>query len=243
MRPRGGSRAAARRGALAIGLLVASVAAAGAAIQTVTIGDLYDGGTVSLAPGDTLEVRLSVIPGGCTWRPAFGDAAVMKGEGDAPIGPPFRYKAVTPGSTSLGLACLSSSDAQAAAGGLFRVQVVVKDSLLPRGILLEAPDAGSDIFLAQGEVLQVRLPSTPSTGFSWAVSSNSPAVLRPAGEPKYDPPGGKGAAGAAGTQTFEFRVVGGGGAFLELVYRRPFEKDAAPARRWAVFVAAAAVGP
>jgi len=231
-----------RRGALALLLAVAGAGTARAAIQTVTIGDLYDGGTVNLSSGDTLEVRLAPAPGGCTWRPAFGDAAVMKAEGEAPSGPPFRYKAVAAGSTSLGFACLSATDAQAPAGGLFRVQVLVKDSLLPRGVLLEAPDSGSDIFLAQGEVLQVRLPSTPSTGFSWAVASNSPSVLRPAGEPKYDPPG-KGAAGAAGTQTFEFRVVGGGGAFLELVYRRPFEKDAAPARRWGVFVAAAAVGP
>ena len=230
------------RALLAIVLLLAGTRGAAAAIQTVTIGELYDGGTVNLSSGDTLEVRLAPGPGGCTWRPAFGDAAVLKPEGEAPSGPPFRYKAVTGGSTSLGLACLSPTDAQAPAGGLFRVQVVVKDSLLPRGILLEAPDSGSDIFLAQGEVLQVRLPSTPSTGFAWAVVSNSPSVLRPAGEPKYDPPG-KGAAGAAGTQTFEFRVVGGGGAFLELVYRRPFEKDVAPARRWGVFVAAAAVGP
>lgn len=234
--------AAARRGVLAVVLLAAGVGAADAAIQTVTIGDLYDGGTVNLSPGDTLEVRLSPGPGGCTWRPAFGDAAVLKPETEPPAGPPFRYKAVAAGSTSLGLACLSPADGQAPAGGLFRAEVVVKESLLPRGILLEAPDSGSDIFLAQGEVLQVKLPSTPSSGFSWSVASNSPSVLRPAGEPKYDPPG-KGAAGAAGTQTFEFRVVGGGGAFLELVYRRPSEKDAAPARRWGVFVAAAAVQP
>jgi len=242
MAPAGRKTAVARGAALAGFLLGAGIGTAAAAIQTVTIGELYDGGTVNLSSGDTLEVRLPAGPGGCTWRPAFGDPAVLKPEGEPPSGPPFRYKAVTAGSTSLGLACLSPADPQAPAGGLFRVQVAVRDSLLPRGILLEAPDSGSDIFLAQGEALQVKLPSTPSTGFSWAVVSNSPSVLRPAGEPKYDPPG-KGAAGAAGTQTFDFRVVGGGGAFLELVYRRPSDKDAAPARRWSVFVAAAAVGP
>jgi len=236
------SPAAASRAVLAALLFGAGMGTSRASIQTVTIGDLYDGGTVNLSSGDTLEVRLSAVGGGCAWRPAFGDAAVIKPEGEPPAGPPFRYKAVTPGSTSLGLACLSPTDPQAPAGGLFRVQIVVKDSLLPRGLLLEAPDSGSDIFMAQGEVLQVKLPSTPSTGFSWSVASNSPSVLRPNGEPKYDPPG-KGAAGAAGTQTFEFRVVGGGGVFLELVYRRPFEKEVAPARRWGVFVAAAAVGP
>ncbi len=236
-KPGAGSRAV-----LAALLLGAGLGTAGAAIQTVSIGDLYDGGTVNLGPGDTLEVKLSAGAGGCTWRPAFGDAAVLAPDPGATAGPPFRYRALVTGSVSLGFACQSPSDPQAPAGGLFRVQVVVKDTLLPRGILLEAPDSGSDIFLAQGEVLQVRLPSTPSTGYSWTISSNAPSVLRPNGEAKYEPPG-KGAAGAAGTQTFEFRVVGGGGAFLELVYRRPFEKDGVPARRWGVFVAAAAVGP
>lgn len=234
-------RTAGSRAALATLLLGAGLGSAPAAIQTVSIGELHDGGTVNLGPGDTLEVRLPSSPA-CAWRPAFVDAAVLKAEGEPPSGPPFRYRALATGSTSLGMACVSASDPQAPAGGLFRVQVVVKDTLLPRGILLEAPDSGSDIFLAQGEVLQVRLPSTPSTGYSWAIASNAPAVLRPSGEAKYEPPG-KGAAGAAGTQTFEFRVVGGGGVFLELVYRRPFEKDAVPARRWGVFVAAAAVGP
>jgi inhibitor of cysteine peptidase len=142
----------------------------------------------------------------------------------------------------VGLACLKPSDPQAPPGGLFRVQVVVRDSVLPRGLLLEEPDGGSDIFLAQGDLLQVKLPSTPSTGYSWAIAGNAPSVLRPTGDPKFDPPA-KGSPGGAGTQTFEFRVVGGGGAFLDLVYRRPFEKDAPPARRWGVFVVSASVGP
>ncbi|HTR03969.1 MAG TPA: protease inhibitor I42 family protein [Thermoanaerobaculia bacterium] len=221
-------------------VVFAASAAALASIQTVVIGDLYDGGTVNLGPGDTLEIHLTPGPA-CAWRPAFDDPNVLKPDAEAPAGA-FRYKAQTTGSVSLGLACLSPSNPQAPAGGLFRVQVVVKDTLLPRGLLLEGPDSGSDIFMAQGELLQVRLPSTPSTGFGWSVSVNAPSVLRPLGEPKYEPPG-KGGAGAAGTQTFEFRVAGGGGAFLELVYRRPFDKDAPPARRWSVFVAAAAVGP
>jgi inhibitor of cysteine peptidase len=191
-------------------------------------------------------VRLAASASGCAWGHAFGDAAVLKPESGAPPASPapsaFRYKAVTTGSASLGLACLKAADPQAPPGGLFRVLVVVKDSALPRGLILEEPDNGSDIFLAQGEVLQVRLPSNPSTGYTWMIAGNAPSVLRPAGEAKFDPPA-KPLPGAPGTQTFEFRVIGGGGVFLDLVYRRPSEKDAPPARRWGVFVAAAAVGP
>jgi inhibitor of cysteine peptidase len=234
--------AAGRRVALAAVLFAASVPAARAVIQTVVIGELYDGGTVNLSSGDTLEVRLATPPSGCTWAPAFGDAGIVKpAAAPAPDAPVFRYTALTTGQTSLGLACRKASDPQAPAGGLFRVLVVVKESTFPRGILLEEPDSGSDIFLVQGDVLQVRLPSNPSTGYGWSIAGNSPAVLRPTGEPKYDAPA-KGGPGAGGTQTFEFRVVGGGGAFLDLVYRRPSEKDAPPARRWGVFVAAAAIG-
>jgi inhibitor of cysteine peptidase len=235
-----------RRAGLWAGLalvLHGAAAPAGAAIQTVVIGDLYDGGTVNLAPGDTLEIRLAAGASGCAWGQGFGDASVLKPEADAaPATPVFRYKAVTAGSASLGLACLKAGDPRAPAGGLFRVQVVVKDSVLPRGLLLEQPDNGSDIFLAQGDALQVRLPSNPSTGYSWAIASNAPSVLAQVGEPKFDAPA-KPMPGAAGTVTFEFRVVGGGGVFLDFVYRRPSDKDAPPARRWGVFVAAAAVGP
>ena len=222
-------------------LLYGASASASAAIQTVVIGELYDGGTVNLAAGDTLEVDLPAPASGYGWVAAFGDATILKPDPDSAASR-FRYHARTSGSTSIGLACLKTADPQAPPTGLFRVLVVVKESVLPRGILLEPPDSGSDIFLTQGDLLQVKLPSTPSTGYSWVIAGNAPSVLRPIGEPKFDPPA-KGSSGAAGTQTFEFRVVGGGGAFLDLVYRRPFEKDAPPARRWGVFVAAAAVGP
>jgi len=229
------------RAALTIVLFVAGLRTAGAAIQTFVIGELYDGGTVNVGAGDTLEIDLPVPASGYGWVPAFGDDAVLKPDA-ASTAPKFRYHALVSGSTSIGLACLKAADPQAPPSGLFRVQVVVKDSVMPRGILLEPPDSGSDIFLAQGDVLQVKLPSTPSTGYSWSIAGNASSVLRPTGDPKYDPPA-KGSPGAAGTQTFEFRVVGGGGAFLDLVYRRGFEKDAPPARRWGVFVASAAVGP
>jgi len=231
-------------GGLAVALLVAGGSVARAAIQTVVIGDLYDGGTVNLAPGDALEVRLAAGPAGCAWKPAFDDPAVLKAD-SGEVGPTtvFRYKAISPGSSSVGLACLNPADPVAPAGALFRVLVTVKDSILvPRGLILEQPDSGSDIFLVQGDLIQVRLPANPSTGYSWAIAGNAPSVLRPIGEPKYDPPD-KGKPGAGGTQTLEFRVVGGGGAFLDLVYKRPSEKDAAPARRWGVFVAAAAIAP
>ena len=231
-----------RIGALAAALLAAAGAASGA-VQMVAIGDLYDGGTVTIAQADTLEVRLSPGPSGCSWGVAFNDSTILRSDAEAAPGASvFRFKAVTTGSVSLGLACRKPTDPKAQPGGLFRVLVAVKESIAPRGLILEEPDNGSDIFLTQGDAVQVRLPSNPTTGYSWTVAANAPSVLAAVGEPKFEP-AAKPLPGAAGTQTFAFRVVGGGAAFLELVYARPFEKDLAPARRWGIFVATAAVGP
>ena len=54
-----------RRVALAFAALAGVAGAASGAVQTLTIGDLYAGGTINLAPADTLEVRLSAGPNGC----------------------------------------------------------------------------------------------------------------------------------------------------------------------------------
>jgi predicted secreted protein len=226
---------------LASGLLAAAAAASGA-IQTVTIGDMYDGGTVNLAPGDTLEIRFGGCPSDCAWATAFSDAAILKPVGDAgkPGSSVFRFQAVTAGTSSLGLACRKPAEPKAPPGGLFRVLVVVKDQVLPRGFLLEEPDDASDIFLTQGDAIQVKLPANPSTGYSWSVVSNAPGVLQPLGDPKFEP-AAKPMPGAGGSQTFGFRVVAGGSAFLELVYRRPSEADVPPARRWGIFLVAASV--
>jgi len=232
-----------RRLAVVAAAALALAGVASAAVQTVTIGDLYAGGTVNLAPADTLEVRLSPGPNGCAWGMAFNDPAILKPEAAAaPLASSFRFQAVTAGSESLGFACRKPSDPKAQPAGLFRVLVTVKDNVAPRGFILEEPDNGSDIFLVQGDAVQVRLNSNPSTGYAWTVASNAPSVLQPAGEPKFEP-ADKPKPGAAGTQAFSFRVVGGGGVFLELVYGRPSEKDTPPARRWGIFIAAAATGP
>jgi inhibitor of cysteine peptidase len=231
-----------RRASWLAAALLAAAGSASAAIQTVTIGEMYDGGTVNLAPGDTLEIHPGACPADCVWAQAFGDAAIVKPAGDPPTAgaPVFRFRALTTGSSSLGLACRKPSDPKAPPGGLFRVLVVVKESILPRGLLLEEPDNASTVFLTQGDVLQVRLPSNPTTGYAWSIASNAPSVLQPQGDPKYEP-ASKPTPGAAGTQTFGFRVVGGGPVFLELVYRRPFEKDTPPARQWGVFLCAASL--
>ncbi len=242
----GASGALMRRGRAGWLLAAVCLAFPGAlrgAAQIVVVGDAYDGGQLSLAPGDELRVRLE-SRADAAWAVAFSDAAVLRAlPADAAAPDPgfqsFRFQAVALGSSALGLVCWKSSSPAAPPAGLFRIQITVKERVTRRALLLEEPDDGSGIYLSQGDVIAVKLPSNPTTGYSWSIAANTPSVLQPAGDARYDPPPTP-KPGASGFQTFEFRVASGGPAALLLVYRRPFEKDAPPARTWSVFVAAAA---
>ncbi len=232
--------AAGRAGRLAAVAWTAAAAALSAA-EVVTIGPVYDGGVVNLAPGDELVVRLPADPqSGEAWELAMNDPAILRSQVEA--AGVFRFKAVATGSSSVGVACLRTADRAAPPGRLFRVLAVVKSAAPRRALILEEPDNGSEIFLTQGERVSVRLPSSPATGFGWTVARNAPSVLQPIGDPRFEPPG-KAIPGAGGYQVFEFRVVAGGASALSLVYRRPFEKDQPPARTWSIFLSCAAAAP
>ena len=242
----GCGRPAARRAALAAILLAASVPAARAAIQTVVIGELYDGGTVNLSSGDTVEVRLAAPPSGCTWAPGVrrrrdreADGAARRvGRADLPVHGPARS-----GQTSLGLACRKASDPQAPAGGLFRV-------------------------LVRGQGVDVS-PRDPARGAGQRLRHLPRAGRRPAGPPALEPVDRLSAGRSRATPR---RCCGHGRAEVRRAGqgrsrrgpgRRPSSsassaaaepsstssiagrprKDAPPARRWGVFVAAAGVGP
>ena len=48
-------------------------------------------------------------------------------------------------------------------------------------------DAGRSIELRGGDKPEVTLPGNPTTGFQWEVSVGDTAILRPSGEPKFEP--------------------------------------------------------
>jgi inhibitor of cysteine peptidase len=69
-----------------------------------------------------------------------------------------------------------------------------------------------------GNVLVLRLPGDPATGYQWRLStSNSPAV-RLTVRPQYSPPA---PSAAAGTYTFVFQAVQPGSGSIRLYYVRP----------------------
>jgi inhibitor of cysteine peptidase len=88
---------------------------------------------------------------------------------------------------------------------------------------------GSEISLARGATLIVRLEVTSGTGYSWLVTKDGAPQLKAAGKPHTEKPKGS-KPGAAVVQVFRFRTVQSGAAVLELHYQRPWEKDKPPAR-------------
>ena len=199
-----------------------------------------------------LVVRLPANPStGYGWRVVTNDPKVLRSEGTAAREPAaadlvgsgdlqvFEFKATRPGKSTLGLVSVKTPDSPAAPDRFFRAAVVVELIPAPPGVVsLGESDDGSRQYVLQGETISVRLPANVTTGYSWAVAQSAPGVLQAGVEPKIEKPA-RSKPGKGGFQTFEFPVVGAGQGWLQLVYRRPWEKDVAPAKSWSIFVAAA----
>src|SRR5689334_5314350 len=99
--------------------------------------------------------------------------------------------------------------------------------------LTEADDQRS-IELRQGDKLEVKLAANPTTGFQWEIKAVNMDVLRPLGEPKFEP--SSNAVGSGGTVTLSFEAIGLGQTKLELIHHRPFEKNVPPIQSFEVTV-------
>ena len=212
-------------------------------VRRIEVGPSFDGGTVRLGRGDTLVVRLPApLPPATPWTFAFGDPSILRPQGEPAVEDRtavFRYVASTVGGASLGFAAVAPRDP--AWTRLFRIAVDVAEAPpRSRTLALSEADDGSRIYVVQGDVLTVRLPANVTTGYGWSAAQAAPGVLQSPEPPSYLPPAAS-LPGAAGTQTFTIPVIASGAGWLQLVYRRPFEKEAPPARTWSVFVAAAEI--
>jgi inhibitor of cysteine peptidase len=89
-------------------------------------------------------------------------------------------------------------------------------------------DANRDVGLAVGQELVVKLPSNPSTGYSWSVAESETRALASLGKPTYQARGSL--PGSGGVQTWELRAAKIGSEMLKFEYRRPWEKKLPPAK-------------
>ena len=102
-------------------------------------------------------------------------------------------------------------------------------------VTVKAKDKEGKVKLARGDTLEVRLPSNRTTGFSWQVAKIEKERLKAQGKPVYERPK-KPLPGAGGVEVFRFTAEAAGKSELELIYKRPFEKDKPPAKTYKLTV-------
>lgn len=101
----------------------------------------------------------------------------------------------------------------------------------PKPASLTAADNGRTIEVPRGTEVLVSLESNRTTGFSWTLAGPMSGPLQQDGDPIYVPDrASTGAVGVGGIETWRFRAAATGEQRLAFEYRRPFEKELAPAR-------------
>ena len=105
----------------------------------------------------------------------------------------------------------------------------------PQTVDISDPQAGGTVMVFAGDTVQVRLHSTPGTGYSWKVTQVNRAILALQSAPVFVPPP-PGIPGAEGHTVFNFRAAAPGSSTLQLAYAGPPEKGGAPARTFSIGV-------
>lgn len=92
---------------------------------------------------------------------------------------------------------------------------------------------GKDVELAVGQQFEICLPELPTTGFQWSFTSNGePACVLlnssyTATKNQYD---------GEGSRCWQFQAAQTGSTHISIVYQRPWEQAAPPARSFTLTV-------
>jgi len=89
-------------------------------------------------------------------------------------------------------------------------------------------DNGRELTFSQGDTLEVSLPATSGTGYTWQAVPIADPLAKPVGEMKFKTD--HAIPGASGNQVFRFLLDASGTGTIEMHYIRPWEKDTPPAK-------------
>ncbi len=85
----------------------------------------------------------------------------------------------------------------------------------------------------RGQEFEIRLQGNPTTGYGWQVTEiDAQKVQMLADDYVEHKQGDQPIVGAGGTYVFRFKALTAGQAHIEIVYRRPWEKDVDPLRTY-----------
>jgi predicted secreted protein len=95
-------------------------------------------------------------------------------------------------------------------------------------VFISLDDDGREFTLDRGDALEISLPATSGTGYTWQVEPVADGFVKQVGEPAFALDSAM--PGASGHQVFHFSIDGSGTGALEIQYLRPWEKATKPAK-------------
>jgi inhibitor of cysteine peptidase len=95
-------------------------------------------------------------------------------------------------------------------------------------VFVSQDDNGREFTLDRGDALEISLPATSGTGYTWQAEPVDGGFVKQVGEPAFALDSAM--PGASGHQIFHFGIEARGTGTLEIRYLRPWEKDTPPAK-------------
>jgi predicted secreted protein len=95
-------------------------------------------------------------------------------------------------------------------------------------VFIAQDDNGREFTLDRGDALEISLPATSGTGYTWQAEPVAGGFVRQVGEPAFALDSAM--PGASGHQVFHFGIGASGTGTLEMRYLRPWEKGSKPAK-------------
>jgi predicted secreted protein len=95
-------------------------------------------------------------------------------------------------------------------------------------VFISQDDNGREFTLDRGDALEISLPATSGTGYTWQAEPVDRGLVKQVGEPAFALDSAM--PGASGHQIFHFSIDASGTGALEVRYLRPWEKGSKPAK-------------
>lgn len=95
-------------------------------------------------------------------------------------------------------------------------------------VFISQEDNGREFALDRGDALEISLPATSGTGYTWQAEPVAAGLVKQVGEPAFTLDNAW--PGASGLQIFHFGIGARGTGTLEMRYLRPWEKGSKPAK-------------
>jgi predicted secreted protein len=111
---------------------------------------------------------------------------------------------------------------------LFLVVLLLASRVSASMVFISQDDNGREFTLDRGDALEITLPATSGTGYTWQAAPVAGAFVKQVGEPAFALDDAM--PGTKGHQIFHFGIEASGTGSLEIRYLRPWEKDSKPAK-------------